>query len=328
MTRLTENRTLLARPMAIALLCAILAASCSERERPLGQKRSPATRDTRRLRVSALRSLGEHETQSRKGAEGTGDFALEALKVKKALGENFIVEVAKPFIVAGNISRADFDRIVNHTILDSYRAFYKQLFTVRPTYIIKVFLFKNDTTYRQYARTLFGDEPTTPFGYYKSAGHSLVMNIATGTGTLVHEMTHALIEADFPQVPAWFNEGLGSLFEQCIVTPRGLRGLVNWRLPILRKAIREKKLTGLRKLPSTPSSQFYRDERGAHYAEARYFCMYMQELGLLEKFYKSFRANFKQDPSGGKTIEKLFGKSLEQIQQDCLEWVEKLPTPP
>jgi len=286
--------------MATVLLCAILVASCSEREPPIEEKGSPANRD----------------------------FRLEALKVKKALGDSFIVEVAKPFIVAGNVPRPEFERIVNHTILNSYRAFYRQFFTVRPTYIIKVFLFKDDTTYRQYARKLFGDEPTTPFGYYKSNSHSLVMNIATGTGTLVHEMTHALIEADFPQVPAWFNEGLGSLFERCIITPRGLKGRVNWRLPILREAIREKKLTGLRKLISTTSSQFYRDERGTHYGEARYFCMYMQELGLLEKFYRNFRANFKQDPTGGKTIEKLFGKSLEQIQQDCLEWVGKLPPPP
>jgi len=253
------------------------------------------------------------------------DLARRALKLKYSLGEDFIVEVKRPFIIAGNISRARFERIKNGTILNCYRAFYRQFFTVRPTHIIKVFLFRDDATYRRYARSLFGDEPTTPFGYYNSENHSLVMNIATGTGTLVHEMTHALIEADFPRVPTWFNEGLASLFEQCVVTPRGLKGLVNWRLPILRKAIAQKKLAGLRKLTSTTTTQFYRDERGTHYAEARYFCMYMQDLGLLEKFYKTFRANFEQDPTGAKTVEKLFGKSLEQIQQDWLEWVGELP---
>ena len=40
------------------------------------------------------------------------------------------------------------------------------------------------------------------------------MNIATGGGTLVHEIVHPFVEANFPGCPTWFNEGLGSLYEQ------------------------------------------------------------------------------------------------------------------
>ena len=42
-----------------------------------------------------------------------------------------------------------------------------------------------------------------------------IMNIATGGGTLVHEIVHPYVEANFPGCPAWFNEGLGSLYEAC-----------------------------------------------------------------------------------------------------------------
>ncbi len=297
MIKRTQRHNMAARAVAGALLCAILAASCSQEERPP-------------VREATL-------TDSRLTAEAT--------QLKGKLRNGFIVEVATPFIIAGDISPAEFAAIKQHTILKCYHAFYSQFFTVKPSRPIKVFLFKDDASYRKHARKLFGDEPSTPYGYYKSSHRSLVMNIATGTGTLVHEMTHALIEYDFPQVPAWFNEGLGSLFEQCHVTPRGLKGLINWRLPILRKAIRESKLTGLRGLTSTTTSQFYRDERGTHYAEARYFCMYMQERGLLEKFYKTFKTNFKEDPTGAKTIEKLFGKKLEEIEKEWLRWVNRLP---
>jgi len=247
--------------------------------------------------------------------------------MRKALGEDFIVEVERPFVIAGDISRSEFNRIKNGTVLNSYRAFYSQFFTVKPSRIIKVFLFKDDETYREYAKRLYGDEPDTPFGYYKSEDSSLIMNIGTGTGTLVHEMTHALMESDFPRAPAWLNEGLGSLFERCMVTPEGLKGMVNWRLPILRRAIKENRVTGLRKLISTTRAEFYRDERGTHYAEARYFCMYLQEVGLLEKFYRRFRDNYKKDPTGAKTIEELLGKSLEKIQENWLEWVRELPSP-
>ena len=280
-----------------SLVLAILSMSCSQEEHPF-------------LPEAALTKAA---------------LSAEAVRLKKALGEGFLVEVASPFVIAGNISRADFERIKNGTVLNCYRALENQFFAVKPGYAIKVFLFEDDASYRAYARKLFGDEPSTPFGYYKSAERSLVMNIATGTGTLVHEMVHALIEPDFPQVPAWFNEGLGSLFEQCRVTPHGLKGMVNWRLPILLKAIEKKKLTGLRNLVSTNTRQFYHDERGTHYAEARYFCMYMQELGLLEKFYKAFKDNFKEDPTGAKTIEKLFGKNLEEIEKEWLQWVHRLP---
>jgi len=295
----TGEHILLSRPVLVALLSGVLIASCSEEKRPSGVRRALTNRD----------------------------FALEAQRIRKALGDGFIVEVQKPFVIAGDISRANFNRIKRNTILRAYSAFYRQLFRVRPTQVIKVYLFKDDRSYRTYAKKLFGDEPDTPFGYYKRENNSLVMNIGTGTGTLVHEMTHALVEPDFPQIPAWFNEGLGSLFEQCMITSRGIKGLVNWRLPILRKAIEKRQLTGLRKLISTTTAEFYRDERGTHYAEARYFCMYMQELGLLEKVYKDFRANFKHDPTGAKTIEKLLGKSLDQIQQDWLNWVATLSGP-
>ena len=296
MSLLTANRRFVAL-LLLAIACTLLVGSCSHEKEPAGRKPPPASRD----------------------------FAGEARRLKETLGGDFIVEVAKPFVIAGDIPRPQFDRIVNGTILNCSSALYKQFFTVRPEHVIKVFLFKDDPTYREYARKLFGDRPTTPFGYYKAEEHSLVMNIATGTGTLVHEMVHALIAPDFPQVPTWFNEGLASLFEQCAVTPHGLKGRLNWRLPILLRAIKEKKLTGLRNLVSTTSAQFYGDARGTNYAEARYFCMYMQELGLLEKFYATFRANFKEDPTGGKTIEGLFGKKIEEIQQDWTAWVERLP---
>ena len=41
------------------------------------------------------------------------------------------------------------------------------------------------------------------------------MNISTGGGTLVHEIVHPFIQSNFPNCPSWFNEGLGSLYEQC-----------------------------------------------------------------------------------------------------------------
>ncbi len=148
------------------------------------------------------------------------------------------------------------------------------------------------------------------------------MNIATGTGTLVHELTHVLIIYDFQAVPLWFNEGLASLHEQCRVLPDRLVGLVNWRLPALQKAVRAGRLCPLRELITRNDS--YGRQRGLNYAQARYFMMYMQKRGLLRKFYTYFHDNHTGKDAAVKAIEHVFDTDLEKIESDYLKWVTTL----
>ena len=69
------------------------------------------------------------------------------------------------------------------------------------------------------------------FGFYMSGERKMVMNIATGTGTLAHELVHPLLAEDFPNVSSWFNEGFASLYEQSGSRGSRMMGFVNWRLP-------------------------------------------------------------------------------------------------
>lgn len=52
---------------------------------------------------------------------------------------------------------------------------------------------------------------------------------------------------------------------------------------------------------------FYNEGTGTNYAQARYLCYYLQEKGLLRKFYKEFVANQKTDPTGYKTLQSVLG---------------------
>ena len=81
--------------------------------------------------------------------------------------------------------------------------------------------------------------PTRLSATTRHADRALVMNIATGGGTLVHEIVHPFVAANFPDCPAWFNEGLGSLYEQCGEEDGQIHGYTNWRLPGLQAAIRK-----------------------------------------------------------------------------------------
>ena len=116
------------------------------------------------------------------------------------------------------------------------------------------------------------------------------MNIATGGGTLVHEIVHPYVEADFPNAPPWLNEGLGSLFEQSDERDGKIVGLTNWRLAGLQKAIKRGGVPSFFELTHMDSKTFYLEEHGTNYSQSRYLMYYLQEKGLLHDFYRRFRA--------------------------------------
>jgi len=47
---------------------------------------------------------------------------------------------------------------------------------------------------------------------------------------------------------------------------------------------------------------FYDDDSGVHYAEARYLLYYLQEKGVVRDFYRAFRAARGRDPTGYATL--------------------------
>ena len=120
-----------------------------------------------------------------------------------------------PFVLAGNLDEDELDSWHRETIAPAMRAMARELLDTLPSEPITVLLLADESSYNHYAEKLFGDRAVSIYGYYKPGSRTLVMNIGTGGGTLVHELTHALVDFDFPGIPDWFNEGLASLHEQC-----------------------------------------------------------------------------------------------------------------
>ena len=56
------------------------------------------------------------------------------------------------------------------------------------------------------------------------------------------------------------------------------------------------------------AAEFYDDDRGTHYAQSRYLLYYLQQKGLLTKFYREFYAHQKTDPTGYQTLRRVLGK--------------------
>jgi hypothetical protein len=179
-----------------------------------------------------------------------------------------------------------------------------------------------------YAKYVFGYEPDTPYGYYSAAHRALIMNIATGGGTLVHEIVHPFVRANFPKCPAWFNEGMGSLYEQSGERDGHIVGRTNWRLAGLQTAVKAGKLPSFKELTGTTDDEFYHADKGTNYSQARYLCYYLQEQGKLTKFYHDFVAHQADDPTGYNTLAKtLKVDDMEAFQKRWEKFVMRLTFP-
>jgi hypothetical protein len=257
------------------------------------------------------------------------DYAQHMMDLKKRIpSQAFTTVIQKPFVVIGDESpelvRARAERTVKWAT-DRLKAMY---FKKDPDKIIDIWLFKDKPSYEKHTWKIFRDRPDTPFGYSSPENAALIMNIGTGGGTLVHEIVHPFVSANFPDCPSWLNEGLGSLYEQSGGKGTEIVGLTNWRLADLQKAIRKKRVPSFKTLTSTTTDEFYLEDPGTNYAQARYLCYYLQEKGLLKKFYHRFVSGHKKDPTGYNTLKEVLNeKDMAAFQKKWEAFVTKLSFP-
>ena len=251
-----------------------------------------------------------------------------AAEMKRDIGRGAVARRVGPFVACGDLDAEAMERVTG-TIGRSHEAFRKQFFATDADKPIRVYLFPTAASYEAYCSDRLGREASSPYGFYLSATRSLVMNIGTGTGTLVHEMAHALIDFDFPDIPSWFNEGFASLFEQCNLVDGKIRGLVNWRLKELRRGLQEDgTFLPFDRLTAFTGRDFYEKGSGFRYAEARYLCLYLQEKGLLETYYAKFRDARAQDPTGYATLKAVLPRPVADVEAEFVVWAKGLRLTP
>jgi hypothetical protein len=297
---------------AVLIAPLALAAGCAQTTGVAGQAaRNANARPSANTAAPAAAGLGD------------ADYARHVEQLRKRLPtKEFEIVVERPFVVVGDGGRAAVEGHARGTVRWAVTLLKRDYFRQDPKEILDIWLFKDSASYDRHATSLFGGRPTTPYGYYSPAHRSLVMNIETGGGTLVHEIVHPFVEADFPGCPPWLNEGLGSLYEQSGEQDGHIVGYTNWRLPGLQRAIRRGGLTPFRKLLAMDGRAFYDDAQGTHYAQARYLCYYLQEHHLLTRFYHDFRAGRAADPTGFDTLKKVLNEpDIDAFQQRWEQFV-------
>ena len=303
------------RLLPLSLVPLALLAGCATGPDGLAQTRTRPTLSNNRTAAA---------TPTPTPAERTArEFDEHVAALRRRLpSREFTIVVERPFVVVGDGGREAVESSARNTVKWAVDLLKRDYFAKDPEEILDVWLFKDAESYEKHRTALFGTGPDTPYGYYSPAHKSLVMNIETGGGTLVHEIVHPFVAANFPDCPTWLNEGLGSLYEQSGERDGHIIGYTNWRLPGLQTAIRERRVRTFKELTALSTNDFYSKETGTNYAQARYLCYYLQERGLLTRFYREFLANRAADPTGFDTLKKILGvEDMDAFQKDWEKFV-------
>jgi hypothetical protein len=243
-------------------------------------------------------------------------------EMMRRLGTQFASIVHTPFVIIGDLDAARLERVYRETIVPAKRALAIAFFDRPPDKPVTIVLLSGDEAYERCVYALEGRRRAAYAGFYERKDRRLVVNLDTGEGTLAHELTHALAHFDFPEMPEWFDEGLASLFEEARFSEDRLHmtGRGNWRSRDLLPALRD---GTLRPLESLIGEARVRSERQAiDYAHARYFCLFLQQRGLIEPFYRKFRLAVGSDPTGLRTLRGLFGvNNLSSVDAEFRAWV-------
>ncbi len=279
--------------------------------------------DLARLRDGANAGLGAAPTADTNDIDLLCDERAQALSEHLTADDRLIVRA--PFILAGDLSKAELDRCWREVIAPTQRALSLAYFDSDPSEPITLLLYANETAYRTAARRLDKRGSADYHGYYIRSDRRIVANLGTGEGTLAHELTHALSHFDFPHMAEWFDEGLASIYEEAEFSEDHLHltGVSNWRLNHLLNAMQNRRLQTLEALVT--ARDIRPDRQAVDYAHARYFCLYLQDRGLLPSVYRKLRANSASDPSGLRTLCQVFNtETLDPVDRDFRESIIEL----
>src|SRR5258705_2698516 len=184
----------------------------------------------------------------------------------RAPAAEFSFVIQPPFVVIGDETKPAVQQHAEGTVKWAVSRLKQDFFPNDPKEILDIWLFKDAASYEKHTRLLFGETPTTPYGYYSRAHKALIMNIDTGGGTLAQEIVHPFMEANFRACPRLLNEGMGSPYEQCGDADGHIHGFTNWRLPGLQRAIKSKSVSSFKELTAMDENAFYNEDKGVNYA--------------------------------------------------------------
>ncbi len=185
-----------------------------------------------------------------------------------------------------------------------------------------LYLLPDAGTYQTFCTTRWGKPCLSDRGFYVADERLAVVDLVRGGRlTVLHEAVHPLVLARFPQIPAWFYEGLSALFENPRYEANGvLHGSPRARMFDIPH--HERKLAPRVRLEAlfAMDEPTFRKNEAENYAIARFVCLWLDEKGYLWPFFERFRETAWRD-SGAQAFREVVGLTLAEAQVVWESWV-------
>lgn len=183
---------------------------------------------------------------------------------------------------------------------------------------LKVYLFKDTNSYTPYAKSAGCN---SPYGFYRGLRENIiVVNRDSGLGTTTHELVHHFIATSFARRPAeWVNEGIATFFEKFIghLDNEGKLTISfgyfsNWRFPITKASVN-----------SISLDEIIRAKQPEQCA-VRSLMLYLHKKGIFKNFVRQV-SKTRGDRDGSVTLQKVYDKSIAEIERQWKEWIKSQP---
>ena len=126
-----------------------------------------------------------------------------------------------------------------------------------PRSTIELWLFTGRSHYDICTKMFYDEKSRWIAGRFMQQNNAVVADISVGNGVLVHETVHAFIHADFPCCPAWFNEGLASLYNRCDERDGEMHGHPDGAIVLLQSAILSGRTLPIERLCALTYKEFH-----------------------------------------------------------------------
>ena len=165
-------------------------------------------------------------------------------------------------------------------------------------------------------------------GFYHPEERSIIAK--TAGAQLVHEFTHALHWDDMQSRHQfhqnWVIEGLATLCESSEVVDGHMIPRPNYRLKIIKRQVERGHHVPWPIYVTWNQRQFMKAP-GNHYSQAQSMMFFLHHSGRLKQWYDAYVTGFAKDPTGAFAFEKVFAKSLPEIEKDWVAWVNNQSLP-
>jgi len=252
---------------------------------------------------------------------------IESLKKQYGKSYTYEIDEKRKLIYASDASEKLLDKIQEflNKFADAERTY---IFKNKPTYYITILVPSRADFTKMVPNPRIG-------GFYSHDNKTL---ICRDTGqTLRHEFTHALHFADISarkQVhPIWITEGLATCFEDSEIVYSSLVPKYNERIDQTKSLITStsKNYIPWQTLMKMEQKSFMA-KAGECYAESRAICYWLAKTGKLKSFYDNYVYDLSANSTKGgielyvssfgiKTLEKIFGKKIEEIEEEWKKWI-------